>query len=123
MARANDWERVRDRSMKDPVGEGAASRQAFSRRAFLQSVAAASGSCALAAAWPGAPAEAKPRPKKVLVGGHPWVYAATLPNYDITPASEQIFADMSYAGLDAIELMHEALRPATRYTEMNFQPM
>ncbi len=50
--------------------------------------------------------------KKVLVGGHPWVYAATQPNYDIYPVLDQIFADMSYAGLDGIELMHTALRPA-----------
>lgn len=48
--------------------------------------------------------------KKVLVGGHPWVYAATQPNYDIYPALDQIFADMAYAGLDGIELMHTALR-------------
>jgi len=48
--------------------------------------------------------------KKVLVGGHPWVYAATQPNYDVYPVLDQIFADMSYAGLDGIELMHTALR-------------
>jgi len=49
-------------------------------------------------------------PKNVLVGGHPWVYAATRPNYDIYPVLDQIFADMHYAGLDGIELMHTALR-------------
>ncbi len=48
--------------------------------------------------------------KKILVGGHPWVYAATQPNYDIYPVLDQIFADMHYAGLDGIELMHTALR-------------
>jgi sugar phosphate isomerase/epimerase len=48
--------------------------------------------------------------KQVLVGGHPWVYAATQPNHDIYPVLDRIFADMSYAGLDAIELMHTALR-------------
>ncbi|MHC4120206.1 MAG: sugar phosphate isomerase/epimerase family protein [Planctomycetota bacterium] len=48
--------------------------------------------------------------KKVLVGGHPWVYAATQPNYDIYPVLDVIFADMRYAGLDGIELMHTALR-------------
>lgn len=48
--------------------------------------------------------------KRVLVGGHPWVYAATQPNYDIYPILDQIFADMHYAGLDGIELMHTALR-------------
>jgi sugar phosphate isomerase/epimerase len=49
--------------------------------------------------------------KKVLVGAHPWVYAATQPQYDITPVLEQIFADMRYAGMEGIELMHTALRP------------
>jgi len=53
--------------------------------------------------------KAKPE-KKIPVGAHPWVYAATQPNYDIYPVLEQIFADMSYAGLDGIELMHTALR-------------
>lgn len=48
---------------------------------------------------------------RVLVGGHPWVYAATLPQNDITPELDRIFGDMSAAGLDAIELMHTALRP------------
>ncbi len=49
--------------------------------------------------------------RRVLVGGHPWVYAATRPKNDITPALDEIFADMAYAGLDGIELMHTALRP------------
>jgi sugar phosphate isomerase/epimerase len=45
------------------------------------------------------------------VGAHPWVYAATQPKYDITPILPEIFVDMQYAGIDAIELMHTALRP------------
>jgi sugar phosphate isomerase/epimerase len=49
---------------------------------------------------------------KVIVGAHPWVYAATQPKYDITPVLPQIFADMRYAGMDGMELMHTALRPA-----------
>lgn len=48
--------------------------------------------------------------KRVIVGAHPWVYAATQPKYDIYPILDQIFADMSYAGLDGIELVHTALR-------------
>ena len=50
-------------------------------------------------------------PKKILVAGHPWVYAARRPNNDIYEILDQIFADMSAAGLDAIELMHTALEP------------
>ncbi len=49
--------------------------------------------------------------KKVVVGAHPWVYAATQPKYDITPILDRIFADMKYAGMEGIELMHTALRP------------
>lgn len=58
------------------------------------------------------PAFALAAPRKPVVAGHPWVYAATLPEYDVTPALPQVFADMKWAGLDAIELMHTALRPA-----------
>ncbi len=60
--------------------------------------------------------------RKVVVGAHPWVYAAKLPNYDITPVLPQIFADMSYAGFDGIELIHSALRPddaVERITELS----
>jgi sugar phosphate isomerase/epimerase len=55
---------------------------------------------------------AEPAPGRVVVGAHPWVYAARLPDYDITPRLSEIFADMDYAGMDGIELMHTALRPA-----------
>jgi sugar phosphate isomerase/epimerase len=47
---------------------------------------------------------------KVTVGAHPWVYAAPLPGYDITPVLDQIFSDLTYAGVDGVELMHTALR-------------
>jgi sugar phosphate isomerase/epimerase len=76
----------------------------ISRRRFLGAAGAvvAAASCRTGAA----------APRKVVVGAHPWVYAAKLPGYDITPALDQIFADMSYAGMDGIELMHTALRGA-----------
>lgn len=50
--------------------------------------------------------------KEIVVGAHPWVYAEAQPNYDITPILPTIFADMQYAGMDGIELMHNALLPA-----------
>ena len=37
------------------------------------------------------------------------MYAAPLPGYDITPVLERVFSDMSYAGMDAIEVIHTAL--------------
>ena len=74
------------------------------RRRFLATTAAA-----LAAAgctWTLRADEAKPKPAKIIVGADPWVYAATQPKYDIYPILDRIFADMRYAGLDGIELMH-----------------
>ena len=86
---------------------------ALNRRRFLSSSAATMLTVAtggiLGSSCHSTQSNTKPK-KKVLVGGHPWVYAATQPNYDIYPVLDQIFADMSYAGLDGIELMHTALR-------------
>jgi sugar phosphate isomerase/epimerase len=86
---------------------------AMNRRRFLSSGAAAALAMAtggiLESGCRSTQSKAKPE-KKIPVGAHPWVYAARLPNYDIYPVLEKIFADMSYAGLDGIELMHTALR-------------
>jgi sugar phosphate isomerase/epimerase len=49
-----------------------------------------------------------PKPK-ILIGGHPWVYAARLPGHDYTPVLEQIFSDFKYARIDAFELMDTVL--------------
>lgn len=46
---------------------------------------------------------------KVIVGAHPWVYAATRRPREISPILDQIFSDMSNAGYDGIELMPDAL--------------
>ena len=84
--------------------------RAVSRRQFLKCAVAATtvaSNTLPGSVW----ARDGDRPKKVVVGAHPWVYAATQPKYDITPILDQIFADMSYAGMDGIELMHTALRP------------
>jgi sugar phosphate isomerase/epimerase len=56
-------------------------------------------------------AAAVPR-NKVTVAAHAWVYAAPLAGYDYTPVLDQIFADISYAKIDALELMERALRHA-----------
>jgi sugar phosphate isomerase/epimerase len=82
---------------------------ALSRRQFIGSLGPALG--LLAWTRTHGMAEEQPRTAKVTVGAHPWVYAATQPNYDITPVLPAIFADMKYAGFDAVELMHTALRP------------
>jgi hypothetical protein len=49
--------------------------------------------------------------RKPVVAAHPWVYAATQPRYDIYPVLDGIVADMSWAGIEAIELMSTALDP------------
>ena len=85
----------------------------LSRRGFLKVVTATAGLGGAASrvfAERASPAGMMPDRKKILVGGHVWVYAAPLPDYDPTPALESAFADLSYAGLDAIELMHNVLR-------------
>lgn len=84
---------------------------AVTRRRFLggtATVMAAGGLARLSSSWLTA---AEPAAVQVIVGAHPWVYAATQPKYDITPILPRIFADMQYAGMQGIELMHTALRP------------
>jgi hypothetical protein len=54
--------------------------------------------------------------KKITVGAHVWVYAATQPEYDVSPILSQIFSDVAYAGVDAVETMEQPLR-STVYTK------
>lgn len=68
------------------------------RRLFLSALAAAV-------------AQARAASPTVRVGAHPWVYAAPRPNHDIYGILDEIFADLAWAGLDFIELMHTALEP------------
>jgi len=81
--------------------------ESLSRRRFLGYAAATT-----LAGIAGSSSAALPDAKKIVVGAHPWVYAATQPQYDIFPILDQIFADMRYAGMAGIELMHTALHPA-----------
>lgn len=78
-----------------------------SRRGFLRYSAAVVAGCSAISGSADTPSSKR----RVIVGAHPWVYAATQPKYDITPVLPQIFADMSYAGLDGVELMSTALQP------------
>jgi sugar phosphate isomerase/epimerase len=50
--------------------------------------------------------------KKILAGFHVWVYAAPLPDNDVSPILEQIFSDVAYAGFDGVETKHQPLRSA-----------
>jgi sugar phosphate isomerase/epimerase len=74
----------------------------LSRRHFILTAAMAGiGRAARGAVIPGT--------RRVVVGAHPWVYAAKQPGYDFTPLLPQIFGDFKYAGYDGIELMQYVL--------------
>jgi sugar phosphate isomerase/epimerase len=48
---------------------------------------------------------------KVKVNAHLWLYASKFPpGWDATPSLETLFADLSYAGIDGVELMESVLR-------------
>jgi sugar phosphate isomerase/epimerase len=49
---------------------------------------------------------------KIVTGAHVWVYASSMPGYDISPALDRIFSDVSYAGFDGVETMEHPLRSA-----------
>ena len=98
------------RSATKASGVGNSPSRGVSRRRLLHAAAAS-----LAVGWTtggAAQGDERAAKKRVVVGAHPWVYAATRPpKYDIYPILDRIFADMSYAGIEGIELMHTALRP------------
>jgi sugar phosphate isomerase/epimerase len=94
------------------TGSRLSGRPGISRRRFVASALAAMPVVESAFAELAADASAffaEPA-KKIMVGAHLWVYASTQPGYDPTPVLEDVFADVSSAGLDCLELMHVALR-------------
>lgn len=49
--------------------------------------------------------------KNIPINAHLWVYASKFPpNWDCTPVLDTIFSDLSYAGIDGLELMEGQLR-------------
>jgi sugar phosphate isomerase/epimerase len=54
--------------------------------------------------------------KKITMGAHVWVFASTMPGYDVSPILSQIFSDVSFAGFDGVETMEHPLR-STVYTK------
>jgi len=92
-------------------GQGRVSRRTFLKSAGVATASAAGAGMLSRPLWAG-PRNPAPSPSKVIVGAHLWVYAADQPKYDPTPVLDRVFADMSYAGLDGVELMHQALRHA-----------
>lgn len=48
--------------------------------------------------------------KKIITGVQVWVYASSMPGYDVSPILAQIFSDVSYAGFDGVELSEQPLK-------------
>ena len=58
--------------------------------------------------------------EKNKINGHLWVYASKYPpNWDCTPNLETVFSDMSYAGIDGVELMDNILRHDDAVARLN----
>jgi len=90
-------------------GERGVRQSSLSRRRFLEATALAISATAMKSV---AGSAAVRLANRVTVGAHPWVYAATQPGHDIYPTLDQIFADVAYAGIEGLELMHTALHPS-----------
>jgi sugar phosphate isomerase/epimerase len=57
---------------------------------------------------------------KIKVNAHLWVYASKFPpNWDCTPNLETVFSDLSYAGIDGVEVMESVLRYDDSVTRIN----
>lgn len=53
----------------------------------------------------------EPISKNIPVNAHLWVYASKFPpNWDATPVLETVFSDLSYAGIEGLEIMEGQLR-------------
>ena len=85
------------------------------RRKFIRNVSLSSVALALSDNLVSSSIEGKQK-KKLFVGAHVWVYAASQPGYDVSPILDQIFSDMAYAGFDGVELMEKPLRSSV-YTK------
>jgi sugar phosphate isomerase/epimerase len=80
------------------------------RRKFIQNASLSLGALALSQKGFSSGNNKGTEKKKIVVGAHTWVYAATLPGNDVSPVLSQIFSDISYAGFDGVELMQHPLR-------------
>jgi sugar phosphate isomerase/epimerase len=86
------------------------------RRKFIRNTSLSFLALSLSKSVNSAPVFSRNPAKKIPVGAHVWVYAASMPNYDVSPILSQIFSDMAYAGFDGVETMEHPLR-STVYTK------
>lgn len=84
-------------------------QSAYSRRRFIKQGSILLGGVAImqgCASSMGAGAATRPK-----VNAHIWAYASRFPpGWDATPILEDAFADLSYAGIEGVELMENILR-------------
>jgi sugar phosphate isomerase/epimerase len=75
------------------------------RRQFLRNTGLGAAALAL-----NTPAWSTDLGKKPVIGAHVWAFSANQPNYDCFPILDQVFSDLQYAGIEAVELMERNLR-------------
>ena len=82
-----------------------------SRRAFIKAFGILTGAGLVGAYSPERALAGNFLKKKIPVNAHLWVYASQFPpDWDSTPVLDKVFADLSYAGYDGVELMEINLR-------------
>lgn len=90
----------------------------LSRRGFLKASGSLAGAALLGSILPGN-AFAHSVARGVKVSAHLWVYASKFPpHWDATSMLEEIFSDLSYAGLDGLEVMEVNLRHPSAVEKM-----
>jgi sugar phosphate isomerase/epimerase len=82
----------------------------MNRRNFLRNTSLSFLGLSLASKGGYIPVAGASQGKKIVTGAHVWVYASTMPGYDVSPALDRIFSDVSYAGFDGVETMEHPLR-------------
>jgi len=83
------------------------------RRSFIYNASLSAAALSLSKNGLSASLNAFEGDREYFVGAHVWVYAASQPQYDVSPILAQIFSDMAYAGFDGVELMENPLRSST----------
>ena len=91
-----------------------------SRRKFIKQSGALTGGTLLMQNLAGKAFATAFTAENIKVNGHLWVYASKYPpNWDCTPNLETVFSDMSYAGIDGVELMDNILRHDDAVANLN----
>lgn len=91
-----------------------------SRRRFLQQSSILLGGALLMESCFNKTFSNTSKANKIKVNAHLWVYASKFPpHWDCTPNLETVFSDLSYAGIDGVELMESTLRYDDSVTRIN----